>query len=107
MADHTPPPWEVTEDEDGHTIRMGSALATPNDYEVQHVVTYDHGLTEEEAAGEEAQRRQLAEARANAYLIGAAPDLLAALKAVVAIADRKTDEFDYARAAIAKATQDA
>ena len=30
-------------------------------------------------------------------------ELLAALKAVVAIADRKTDEFDRARAAIAKA----
>jgi len=33
----------------------------------------------------------------------AAPDLLAALIAVVGIADRKTDEFDTARAAIAKA----
>lgn len=33
----------------------------------------------------------------------AAPELLQALKAVVAIADRKTDEFDRARAAIAKA----
>lgn len=36
-------------------------------------------------------------------LIAAAPDMLAALKAVVAIADRRTDEFDAARAAIAKA----
>lgn len=36
-------------------------------------------------------------------LISAAPDLLEALKAVVAIADRKTIEFDKARAAIAKA----
>jgi hypothetical protein len=34
----------------------------------------------------------------------AAPDLLEALKAVVSVADRKTDEFDLARAAIAKAT---
>lgn len=45
----------------------------------------------------------ITEAEANAKLIAAAPDLLAALKAVVAIADRKTDEFDLARAAIAKA----
>ncbi|HXJ14353.1 MAG TPA: hypothetical protein VNH19_18915 [Candidatus Limnocylindrales bacterium] len=44
------------------------------------------------------------EARANARLIAAAPDLLAALQAVVRVADRKTDEFDAARAAIAKAT---
>ncbi len=31
-------------------------------------------------------------------------DLLAALQAVVSVADRKTDEFDLARTAIAKAT---
>ena len=43
------------------------------------------------------------DAEANARLIAAAPDLLAALKDVVAVADRKTDEFDRARAAIAKA----
>ena len=41
---------------------------------------------------------------ANARLIAAAPDMLEALKAVVRVADRKTDEFDRARAAIAKAT---
>lgn len=40
---------------------------------------------------------------ATARLIAAAPDLYEALKAVVAIADRKTDEFDCARAALAKA----
>lgn len=33
----------------------------------------------------------------------AAPDLLAALEAVVRVADRKTAEFDMARAAIARA----
>ena len=41
---------------------------------------------------------------ANARLIAAAPDLLEALRGVLRIADRKTDEFDAARAAIAKAT---
>jgi hypothetical protein len=40
---------------------------------------------------------------ANARLIAAAPDLLAALRRVVAVADRQTDEFDAARAAITKA----
>ena len=44
------------------------------------------------------------ELEATAHLIAAAPDLLEALKAVVAIADRATVEFDRARAAIAKAT---
>jgi len=43
------------------------------------------------------------QSEANAHLISAAPDLLAALKAVIAIADRATVEFDRARAAIAKA----
>lgn len=46
-------------------------------------------------------------AEANARLIAAAPELLAALIQVVAVADRKTVEFDAARAAIAKATGEA
>ena len=41
---------------------------------------------------------------ANAVLMAAAPDLLAALQGVLRVADRQTDEFDAARAAIAKAT---
>lgn len=43
------------------------------------------------------------EGQANARLIAAAPDLLAALKAALSVADRATDEFDLARAAIAEA----
>lgn len=43
------------------------------------------------------------ESVANAHLIKAAPDLYAALKAVISVADRKTVEFDLAHAAIAKA----
>jgi len=39
----------------------------------------------------------------NARLIAAAPELLEALKGVVRVADRATQEFDAARAAIAKA----
>lgn len=41
--------------------------------------------------------------RQRSQLEKAAPDLLAALKAVVSVADRATVEFDMARAAIAKA----
>lgn len=40
---------------------------------------------------------------ANAKLIAAAPDLLSALEAVIAIADRDTEVFINARAVIAKA----
>lgn len=43
----------------------------------------------------------------NKALIAAAPDLLEALIAVVRVADRATDEFDMARAAIAKALGEA
>lgn len=46
----------------------------------------------------------VSENEANARLIAAAPDLLSSLIEVVAIADRKTDAFDRARAAILKAT---
>ncbi|CNL30517.1 Uncharacterised protein [Yersinia enterocolitica] len=45
-----------------------------------------------------------AEAISNATLFSAVPELLEALKAVVAIADRDTDVFNAAKAAIAKAT---
>lgn len=45
-----------------------------------------------------------AETISNATLFSAAPELLEALKAVVAIADRDTDVFNAAKAAIAKAT---
>lgn len=41
---------------------------------------------------------------ADMMLIAAAPDLLEALRGVLRVADRATDEFDAARAAIAKAT---
>jgi hypothetical protein len=47
---------------------------------------------------------QNGEAEATARLIAAAPDLLAALQGVLRVADRKTVEFDAARAAIARAT---
>lgn len=42
--------------------------------------------------------------RAAARLMAAAPQLLEALQGVLRVADRATDEFDAARAAIAKAT---
>ena len=47
--------------------------------------------------------RDVENQRANANLIAAAPELLEVLKGVLRVADRKTTEFDAARAAIAKA----
>lgn len=43
-------------------------------------------------------------AEERARLIAAAPALLAALQGVIRVADRKTDEFDAAHAALALAT---
>lgn len=61
------------------------------------------GVIQEVAAcgpTEAGQEQQLS----NAKLIAAAPDLLAALQAVLSVSDRATVEFDMARAAISKAT---
>lgn len=81
---HSPAPWVA---KDGH-------IFAANDEEVGVIYR-----TEAWSSGDRVEH----EDQANLCLITAAPDLLAALEAVVAVADRKTDEFDQARAAIAKA----
>ncbi len=91
-AKHSPSPWILNSDSssgcivritiksaDGHTVHYASRHAWDPDAPCKSVY------------------------RANNRLIAAAPELLEALKEVVAIADRKTDVFDKARAAIAKA----
>jgi hypothetical protein len=84
---HTPGPWEVRSDDSGqhHWI-------TP-------VVGGGYGC-----AGDRYMAVSGCIDVNDARLIAAAPDLLAALQGVVRVADRATDEFDAARAAIAKAT---
>lgn len=84
MSKHTPGPWKWT----------GQAVTVPSG---QRLLVNGVSLPLGNHADSE-------EADANARLIAAAPDLLEALKGVVAVADRKTDEFDRARAAIANAT---
>ena len=88
-AAHTPAPWRVTQLQ--HVVGLGVWSGTPggsNEYRICAL-----GLTNG------------ASLEANACLIAAAPDLLEALIGVLRVADRKTDEFDAARAAIAKAVQ--
>jgi len=86
-AQHTPGPWvnhgRIQQPGLPHSSVGARTL-------IARVYSEAFGDTEQEAA--------------NARLIAAAPDLLAALQAVVRVADRKTDEFDLAHAAIAKAT---
>lgn len=82
MSEHTPGPWSVE----------------PYDkYQKDIIIIEPRCSVDNDDVDHE-------EAEANARLIAAAPDLLEALQAVVAIADRKTVEFDRARTAIAKAT---
>jgi hypothetical protein len=84
---HTPGPW-TAEDCDGLYVRPADTSANI----ICDVVNRDGKGS-----------RQTDEDWANAFMIAAAPDLYAALKRVVAVADRRTDVFDAARAAIAKA----
>ncbi|HAZ4828804.1 hypothetical protein [Citrobacter freundii] len=77
----TPGPWK-------YTIRN-----------VNEMMTTFHGVVMGDTYIEIATRNE----REDAQLISAAPELLEALQAVIRVADRQTDEFDMARAAIAKA----
>ncbi|EBO4170082.1 hypothetical protein LB58_21180 [Salmonella enterica] len=66
---------------------------------VNEMMTTFHGVVMGDTYIEIATRNE----REDAQLISAAPELLEALQAVVRVADRQTDEFDMARAAINKA----
>ncbi len=87
---HTPGPWHA---------------ANANEPKILHafVISNDDGFGIIATVNLHRGKDAPSEGESNARLIAAAPDLLAALKAVVAIADRKTVEFDAARAAIAAA----
>lgn len=87
---HTPGPWKV-----GVHRQSGRAVAIVADTFGGSLCVVPDGLAKPLIPPEESD--------ANIRLMAAAPDLLAALQAVVRVADRKTDEFDAARAAIAKA----
>lgn len=91
---HTPGPWECSyDDENGHVIRMGSALGNSSNYESQHLVEYDHFIEPDEGDGS-----QFAEAAANARLMAAAPDLLDMARMIVMICD--SGNVEHARLAM-------
>jgi hypothetical protein len=94
-AQHTSGPWEFVAKLSGSENHRG--------YFIRAEKTSRHGkwaLAEVQPGDADGEL-----GAANARLIAAAPDLLAALKGVLRVADRATVEFDAARAAIAKATE--
>lgn len=84
MNKHTPGPWRAKE----NGFYRVAVVDRDGNY-----LTYKAGT----------DRMPDPEREANANLIAAAPELLDALEVVVAIADRDTEEFNTARAIIAKA----
>jgi hypothetical protein len=84
-ARHTPGPWKTKGLHGSVDIQAGNSF-------IASVASWN-----------QSGPASIAEAKANAHLIAAAPDLYDALIAVVSVADRKTVEFDKARAALAKA----
>ena len=77
MTKHTPGPWTWGRTEDGHEIRMGNAINAVGIYDSHCVIEYNHSVWPYD--GDE-PNKQYEEAEANARLIAAAPDLLAACK---------------------------
>lgn len=96
-ARHTPGPWQNQEMLSGTTSAHGSRVVSFITTGPENVadVCDSRGISEEEA-------------RANARLIAAAPELLEALAKLIGCIDHGSDDptatLDAARAAIAKAT---
>ena len=89
MSKHTPGPWKSMPD--NYSGEMHRMVVNS-----QGVPLFD-SVNRSPAADDSKEHADL-------VLAAAAPELLEALEGVLRVADRKTDEFDAARAAIAKAT---
>lgn len=90
MSDkHTPGPWTL-----GHVGQHGA-------FEIG--VNYRHGLPSFVVAGRNDVSHRSAESAANARLIAAAPDMLAALREVAHHADEECGFMMLVKAAIARA----
>jgi hypothetical protein len=69
---HTPGPWTLEfQDEEGHIIRMASAIKDPSCYSPCHCVDWNHGI--------ERHDKSWSEANANATLMAESPALLKCL----------------------------
>lgn len=97
-AAHTPGPWLMQPATKPNGVEKSWDCAITADGKVIAEAFQIVGYTD----GENKRYLQV-DVTANAMLIAAAPDLAAALLGVLRVADRATQEFDAARAALAKA----
>lgn len=110
MSGHTPGPLAVKIGKDWpfniNTVDVNGTIVfidrlpchSSADKSIKQAMECKHHDKEGRAGYSALNRRALADA----VLRAAAPDLLEALQGVLRVADRATDEFDAARAAIAK-----
>lgn len=91
---HTPGPWRA----DPPNLNPKHGLPPKEFWSIRGVD--EHGCVSHEIARLTGWQKT---DEANANLLGAAPDLYAALQAVLRVADIKTIEYDLARFALAKA----
>jgi len=96
-AQHTPGPWSCA----GAYGRYGRSIIGPDGENIGHVQTDRPARRNDAGHGE---TEPLAHGEANARLIAAAPDLLAALRGIVDALGGECFDWGPARAAIAKAT---
>lgn len=118
MSEFTKGPWIVERSEDGHIIRMGSAIENRGYYRPHHIIEYSHGLFlyyDDGGPVSAREQEQYREAEANARLIVAAPLMYEALQEIIDAEDEA--ELGYytigrffalsaARKALAKARGD-
>lgn len=93
----TPGPWRVVIDDDGNPLSGRPSVMASE--ELDCAIVHWDGFVQDYFRSARGDK----EIHANARLIAAAPALYEALAKVVAIADRRTVEFDAARAALALA----
>jgi hypothetical protein len=102
MKKHTPGPWHAFP---VHSRGANSSIGPISSYQIRD--EHHNIIARTSIYGQDAGWAEVVGCvEANAKLVAAAPDLLAALEEVVRISDRKHDAWDRAKVAIAKAKEE-
>jgi len=86
---HTKGPWKLIETDEGHEIRMASAISSPGCYTSHHLIEYEHGSFPDTGHPD----WQVQEAFANARLIAAAPAMIDEIRRLRAERDSFRDQL--------------